>query len=274
MPTNLTCSPGGVNRLLRLTPPNAGGYSLGMANIAVSQFTPTANLDQNLDVIARHVAEAAASGARLVAFPEMAYFMGRPSEWLPLLGRYSEFMERFAALASQHSLYLCPGTLREPVAGRDGRYHNTAVVFGPDGKLLGRYRKSHLFDAQIQGKAYEESKYCDAGTEVVTVETELGVVGLAICYDLRFPDLFQALKKKGARFVLLPSAFTVPTGKAHWEILVRARAIENKFCMVAPGAVGLTGEGNATWGQSLIITTDGAVVVDAGEGTGVFVGEG
>jgi predicted amidohydrolase len=147
-------------------------------------------------------------------------------------------------------------------------------VFGPDGAPQGRYRKIHLFDVAIPGRVeVRESNRMSAGSEVVCVDTDFGRIGLSICYDLRFPELYRRLAFDGARLVCIPSAFTHPTGAAHWEVLLRARAIENQVYVVAPNQVGPTKDGPPVWGGSSIVDPWGAVVARAPDAECVIVAE-
>jgi nitrilase len=137
-------------------------------------------------------------------------------------------------------------------------------MWDPNGDIIARYDKIHLFDVTIEGKEeYRESDYVLAGEKIVIVNTPFAKIGLSICYDLRFPELFRAFMLKGAQIVVLPSAFTVPTGKAHWEILLRARAIENLCYIVAPGEIGLRADGRPTYGHSMIIGPWGEILASA-----------
>ena len=242
-----------------------------MLRIALVQMSSTNDLEQNLQKMKRWVAEAAAKKAQLITFPEMAYFIGE--EWQPLLPRYSELADQFASWAKEYSIYILPGTLREPVKGANGRYFNTQLLFDPSGTLLAKYRKLFLFKAKLPDREYDESRFCEPGGHVVTSELSIGQFGFAICYDLRFPEMFRALKKRGVEVAILPSAFTVPTGKAHWESLIRARAIENQFYMIAPAQTGAMGDGKQTYGHSLVVSPWGDVVMDFGNDEGMAVGE-
>jgi len=148
------------------------------------------------------------------------------------------------------------------------RCFNTALLFGPDGGLLARYRKIHLFDVEVDATVRTaESRTRQPGDQTACVETDLGVIGLAVCYDLMFPELFRRLASQGAEVVVVPSAFTAPTGAAHWHTLVRARAIENQCYVVAPDQYGPTTHGFDNYGHSVIVDPWGEVLADAGEGS-------
>ena len=225
-----------------------------MPKIAVAQMTSGNNLVANFTQMRTLAGEAKKQGAELIAFPEMAYFVGKAKEWGPLLEKYDAFLEQLQKIAKEFSIHLVPGTLREPVKTTPERYFNTCLFIDNRGRIRAKYRKIFLYRASLPDQTYDEPKYCDPGSAVTTLELDGTVYGFAICFDLRFPELFRALRKRGAEIVFLPSAFTVPTGQAHWEPLLRARAIENQFFIVAPGQVGTLGDGNSTFGGSTIIS--------------------
>jgi len=175
--------------------------------------------------------------------------------------------------AIKHRIFVHAGSIMEKIDGED-RYHNTSVVFNREGEEIARYRKIHLFDVVTpDGAAYKESATVKAGDKVVTYDCEGVTVGCSICYDLRFPDLFQALMEKGAEMIAMPAAFTMQTGKDHWEVLLRARAIETQCWIAAPACCGTHKEGAAgevrfTFGHSLIADPWGHVVAKASDGPG------
>src|SRR4029453_1326313 len=165
------------------------------------------------------------------------------------------------------------GSLPEHVPG-DARVRNTSVLLGPDGSTLACYRKIHLFDIDLPGMEHlKEAKAVATGNEILLAATPLGPVGLTICYDMRFPELYRELVRRGARVLCVPSAFTERTGKAHWEVLLRAPAIENLAYVVAPAQVGTHAPGRASHGQALIADPWGAVVAQVPDGEGVAVAE-
>lgn len=176
------------------------------------------------------------------------------------------------ALASKHRVNIHAGSMLEKIPG-DDRIHNTTVVFGRSGQELARYRKIHMFDIETpDGVSYHESASFQAGDQVATYECEGVTIGCAICYDLRFPYLFQALVERGAQMIALPSAFTLQTGKDHWEVLCRARAIETQTYFVAPGQTGVHQIGNdkrTSYGHSIVVDPWGHVVGRASDGPGI-----
>jgi len=224
--------------------------------------------EANLAMAAELVASAAAGGARLVALPEVFAWRGpqdrEPEMAEPLAGRIGTFA---SGLARRLGIWLVAGSILEAddAAAGGGRCYNTTALFSPDGSLAASYRKIHLFDVDVEGRIQvRESKTRLAGDKPCCVDTEIGRIGIAICYDLRFPELFRGLA--GAEIVVLPSAFTAPTGRAHWHTLVRARAIENQCYFIAPNQFGASAMGFENYGHSLIVDPWGEVMADAGPG--------
>ena len=207
--------------------------------IAAIQFNPRDDKIANIDKALSLIDQAASSGARLVVLPEIWTYMGDPdrnrenAEPIP-----GDLTMRLSERARRHGIYLHAGTFAELVEG-DERVRNTAVVFDPEGEIIATYRKIHMFDVTLDGVAsYQESATVAPGDEIVTFELDGVTFGLATCYDLRFPEIFRILTLRGAEVILLPAAFTMTTGKDHWEVLIRARAIENQVYMVAAGQYG------------------------------------
>jgi len=228
----------------------------------------------NLDAIAGLVAEAAGRGARLVLLPEHAPYLG------PADG-YQEGAEaipgptsaRFAELARRHGVYLHAGSMVERT-DVPGKYANTSLVFDPAGAIIAKYRKIHLYDVEIPGRvSARESDSVAPGDAIVTVSIDGVTVGLAICYDLRFPELFRLLALQGAEVLVNPAAFTLYTGRDHWEVLLRARAIENQAWMLAAAQWGTHEPNGVCFGRSLVVDPWGTVVAQASDGVGVVVTE-
>ena len=233
-------------------------------SVALVQMNSGADKDANIAAALAGIDQAAASGARLVTLPEVWTYLG-PDEGSaaaaePIPGPLTETL---AAKARKHGIWLHAGSILERVAGEPKRF-NTTVVFSPEGEIVARYRKIHLFDVDLAtGAAYRESNTMAPGDEIVTLDIDGVTVGLAICYDLRFPELFRILALKGAEVILLPAAFTLTTGRDHWEPLLRARAIENTLFMVAPGQVGQHPPGLWCNGRSMVVDPWGVVVAQA-----------
>lgn len=239
---------------------------------AVVQMTATSNQEDNLAQVEREVRRAADAGALLIATPEACNYLGPHSQKV----RRAESLDgptitRLARLAAELRIYLLVGSFNERSDELD-RCYNTAVLLGPDGGVLGTYRKLHLFDVDHSAAVrFFESATCKPGEQPVVVRTPIGTIGLAICYDLRFPELFRWQVDQGAEILCVPSAFTATTGAAHWHALLRARAIECQAYVIAPGQVGEHDDDGlrATYGHSLIVDPWGAVVAEASDGPGI-----
>lgn len=232
------------------------------------QIQSSSNLDANLSKIESYVKQAKVMGAELVVFPEMAYFTGPKEAWLKIVPRFDELKLKFQSWSEKYKIAICPGSLRKPVPGEAEKYFNALVFFTPEKNEYG-YDKIFLYQAVLPDKTYEEGRYCSAGKSLQVIEWKGLKIGFAICFDLRFPEVFRSLKKKGAELVLLPSAFTIPTGEAHWEVLVRARAIENQFFVLAPDLTGVSGDNAGTYGHSLAIDPWGKVLQSFGSEEGI-----
>lgn len=246
--------------------------------VAVVQMVSGRDVSANLEAASRLVGQAAAQGAQLVVLPEnfavcqpdavqsRAEVAGDPE------GPLQAFL---SALARENRIWLVGGSIPVRPARDDGdpRVFSTCLVYRPDGEIAARYDKLHLFDVDLndaQGR-YRESERFRFGDSIVTVDTPFGRIGLAVCYDLRFPELFRALAERGAEIIVLPSAFTRLTGQAHWEILVRARAIENTCYLLAAGQGGRHDARRETWGHSMVVDPWGVVLAGLAEGEGVAV---
>jgi predicted amidohydrolase len=226
----------------------------------------------NLERAERLVRVGAARGANLVALPEVFNWRGKRNEQAAaaetLDGQSLTLMSR---LARELQIHIVAGSITEQVAS-DSRCYNTSVLIGPDGKQLAVYRKIHLFDVDLPGRVtVRESDAKLAGADVVTAATPLGAIGLSICYDLRFPELYRRLTFAGAQILSVPSAFTFPTGEAHWEPLIRARAIENQAYVIAPAQFGPNIYGYSDYGNSMIVDPWGRVLARAADQEGVVV---
>lgn len=245
---------------------------------AAIQMVSGDDLRANLDQAARLIAESADAGAQLAVLPENFAFMGEnESAKLAVAetagqGPIQDFL---AAQATRHGLWLVGGTLPLRADTDEGRAYASCLVYDPAGTRRARYDKIHLFDVGIPGRSedYAESRSTLAGADTVVLDTPLGRLGLAVCYDLRFPELFRRLADAEAEIVALPSAFTASTGEAHWEILARARAIEGLCYVIAPDQGGAHPGGRKTWGDSLIVDPWGQVLKRLPKGPGVVLGD-
>jgi predicted amidohydrolase len=239
---------------------------------AVIQMTSTSDKGTNLEKAERMIRLAAARGARLVALPETFNWRGKRTEEAAAAEDLNgQTLTAMASLARELEIHLLAGSITEHVPGQNRRY-NTSVLFAPDGRHLAVYRKIHLFDIDLPGRVtVKESEAKLPGSEVVTAATELGTVGLSVCYDVRFPELYRRLVYAGASVITIPSAFTFPTGEAHWEVLMRARAIENQCYVLAPAQFGTNVHGFADYGNSVIVDPWGRVLARAADQEGVLV---
>jgi predicted amidohydrolase len=250
--------------------------------VALAQLCATANVAENLNTAESLVREGAAAGASLILLPEAYAYIGpdpgKREILEPLDGSApSPILDRFKALAAELGTEIVLGGHHErgPRAGNpDGKSFNTCIHLGADGQLKAFYRKIHLFDVALEdGTQLNESARTLAGSAVVTSEAPFGTLGLSICYDLRFPYLFQSLVDKGAIAITVPSAFTASTGAAHWHALLRARAIETQCYVLAPAQHGQHNEKRRSYGHSLVIDPWGEVVAELEDGDGVLIAE-
>ena len=248
----------------------AESIDIAPLNVAVLQMNSGADKEANIATALDLIDRAARSGARLVVLPEVWTYLGpdegnRPNAE-PVPGPVSDLL---ADRARRHGIYVHGGSFLESRQGEPGLL-NTSLVFSPDGDIIARYSKIHMFDVVLDGDAkYMESATVTPGDEIVTLDIDGVPVGLAICYDLRFPELFRILALRGARLIVLPAAFTMTTGKDHWEVLIRARAIENETFFVACGQWGMHPPGNWCYGRSMIVDPWGTVLATAQDGVGI-----
>jgi len=244
----------------------------GLRKIALIQLNGQPEKARNLEAVERLVDEACtAERPELVMLPEMVTSIGaRRDARLAAAETFpdGEMYQLLARLARRHGITLHGGSLLE--AGAEGQCWNTTVAFGPDGGELARYRKIHLFDITTpSGRVFRESDHFGRGREIVTMPALDTTLGLSICYDLRFPELYQALARAGATMIAVPSAFTVETGRDHWEVLLRARAIETACWVLAATQWGPHGEsGRSSYGHALVVDPWGHVVARRAEGEG------
>jgi nitrilase len=253
-----------------------------MTKVAAIQMVSTPEPTQNMATAARLIAEAAAQGAMLAVLPEYWAIMGMSDEDKlahaelasagdeaeagAAAGKLQQFM---ANMARQHQLWLIGGTL--PLKAEPGKVFNTTLVYDPQGQCVARYDKIHLFGFNNGREAYDESRTIVPGQAVGTVALPFGQVGLSVCYDLRFPELYRAMGP--STLIVVPAAFTYTTGQAHWEILLRARAIENQCYVLAAAQGGTHQNGRRTFGHSMLINPWGEIIAVLPEGEGVVTGE-
>jgi deaminated glutathione amidase len=241
--------------------------------VAAVQTVSGGDVDQNLHAIEPLVADAVREGAGLVVLPEyFGIFGARASDKIAVReadgdGAQQSFLSR---VAREHKIWLVGGTVPIAIADPE-RVRSALLVYGPDGKRVARYDKIHLFAFHQGEERYDEGRTIEPGDEPVSFEAPCGRVGLSVCYDLRFPELYRRFRDLA--LILVPSAFTAVTGAAHWHVLLRARAIENQCYVLAAAQGGLHPNGRRTYGHSLIIDPWGIVVAERAEGPGVVVAD-
>ena len=240
---------------------------------AVCQMRSGEDVTGNLMSSETLVREAARAGATFVALPECMVFLKAEGESAPEAQSIAgPWAKRFSDLARELKITILMGSFPE-TAAEIGRPYNTTLLFGPTGERVAAYRKMHLFDIDLPGLEHlKESKATSPGTELVVADAGFAKVGLSICYDLRFPELYRALSARGAEVLLVPSAFTDRTGRDHWEVLLRARAIENLCYVMAPAQGGKHSANRASYGHAMIVDPWGSVVAQVPDGEGFALG--
>ena len=244
-----------------------------MTMVAAIQMASGPNVQANLDQAERLIAEAVAQSAVLIVLPETVSFMGKTDQEVRAVAEEdgNGTVQKFLSdQAKKHSIWLVGGTI--PLKTDDAnKIHSSCILFNDQGERVARYDKIHLFDVHLEesNESYTESETAIPGDKAVVVDTPFGKLGLAICYDLRFPELFRTMVNQGMEICAIPSSFTALTGKAHWEVLVRARAIENLCYVVAAAQGGYHVSGRETFGNSAVVSPWGQVLNHMGKGAGV-----
>ena len=241
--------------------------------VAAIQMVSAPEVAANLEAAGRLIAEAAAAGAQLVALPEYFCILGRHEtdkvkvREVEGAGPIQDFL---ADAASRNRVWLVGGTI--PLSSsNEKKVRNACLVFDAEGRRVARYDKIHLFGLDLAGNNFDEARTIEPGSRPVALDTPFGRIGLSVCYDVRFPELYRAAGEVDAWFV--PSAFTALTGAAHWDVLMRARAIENQCYLIAPAQGGLHPNGRRTWGHSMVVDPWGEVLACREEGEGVVLAE-
>jgi len=243
--------------------------------IACIQTNSSPNPEENIAIVSVLIREACAAGAEFITTPEVVGML-EPDRIAALSKAQSEEKHQvlfaFQELALELGIWLLIGSISIKVS--DTKLSNRSFLINPNGEVIARYSKIHMFDVKVgDGNQYLESKTYEPGSKAVIAETPWGLMGLTICYDIRFPNLFRDLAKAGAKVIFSPAAFTRVTGEAHWHVLQRARAIENGCYIVSPAQVGTHANNRKTFGHSLIVNPWGEVLADGGTETGFIVSE-
>lgn len=242
-----------------------------MQRIALLQMTSDIDWQANAAVIDDALEQAAAGGAQMLFTPEIAGLLDRNRKRAAAhitAEDDSAFVQQMRQSASRYGIWLALGS--HPVAHADGQWRNRALLIDNRGNIAARYDKMHLFDVMLGGDDdWRESSVYGAGEEIVCTATPAGRLGLSICYDMRFPALYRALSLRRPDIIAIPAAFTVPTGKAHWEVLLRARAIEAQAFVIAAAQCGAHADGRSTYGHSMVVDPWGRVLLDMGDKPGL-----
>ncbi|MES1206583.1 MAG: carbon-nitrogen hydrolase family protein [Pseudomonadota bacterium] len=267
---------------MTMTPSTTSQGHADRLRVAVVQMTSTEDVERNLIAAAGLVRRAAGDGAKLVGLPENFSYLGTDSDHRLAIAEAVDaaaeakpgpILATMSRLARETGIHLLLGGFPERGAAGN-RIRNTTLLLNPDGHIAARYRKIHLFDVDLPGGAhFRESDAVEAGTDVVVAPFPWGGLGLSICYDLRFPELYRRLVTAGARVLAVPSAFTAETGKDHWHLLLRARAVESQAYVMAPAQFGHHGGARRSYGHALIVDPWGTVVAECGDHAGIAVAD-
>ena len=251
-------------------------YNHPMTYVAAIQMVSTDAVSKNLELAERLIKKAVSKKAKLITLPENFPLMGkRDEDRLAITESYNDGpLQLFLSEQSKrYKIWLLGGTI--PLKSNNPeKVFATNLLFNPDGDCIARYDKIHLFDVMLDGRdeeSYCESKTFESGNDVVVVKTEIGNIGLSVCYDLRFPEMYRKMHQKNVQIITAPSAFTATTGKAHWETLLRTRAIENLCYLIASNQGGIHANNRETWGHSMIVDPWGEILAEVKEETGVAI---
>ncbi len=242
-----------------------------MARLALAQTTSTDDFLSNLAVAESMIPQAANGGADLLSYPEVFLYIGPRQGKLAIAETLDgPTVGRFRDAARRHRMMILLGSIHERSDAESNRVYNTSVLIDRDGEIAGVYRKLKLFDVDLPHLQIRESETIIPGSDPPpVVSTDIGRIGLTICFDLRFPDLYLDLHARGAEIVFVPSNFTAPTGEAHWSVLLRARAIENQFYVAAPAQTGQHNPKYRSYGHTLLVDPWGRVLLEAKDGVGL-----
>lgn len=251
-----------------------------MINVAAIQMVSTDAVDENLEIAEKLIAEAVSKDVKLVTLPENFPLMGREdSERLAIVEPFGNGpLQTFLSKQSkQHQIYLLGGTIPLQTEKPD-KVYATSLLYSPNGEYITHYNKIHLFDVLVDEslsksgeESYKESDTFEPGDELIVAETDIGNIGLSVCYDLRFPELYREMHKDDVQIITVPSAFTATTGEAHWESLLKTRAVENLCYVIASNQGGTHVNGRETWGHSMIVDPWGVILASIDNGPGVAI---
>ena len=246
-----------------------------MSRVAVVQMVSTADVKQNLQQLEPYFIKARQEQVELLVLPENFAFMGmNETDKLEVAEKFGEgeIQQTIGNLAKRNGIWVIAGTI--PIKASNNRVKASCIVYDSKGARVAHYNKIHLFDVRVsEAESHQESQTTERGDELVVVDTPVGRVGLSVCYDLRFPELFHQLEQKGAEIFTVPSAFTAVTGIAHWEVLLRSRAIENLCYVLAPNQGGTHVNGRHTYGHSMIVEPWGKRLAEHKNGAGMVIAD-
>ena len=245
--------------------------------VALVQTNSTNEPSENADMIVARIGEAASQGADIVMFPEVATLVETGAKKVaPKVTSFEQDanLPRFQEAARENGVWVLIGSMVVEHETLDRMFANRSVLISDKGEVVATYDKIHMFDVDLEnGESYRESKSYEPGTKAVVTDLPWGKLGLSICYDIRFPHLYRRLAQAGATMLAIPAAFTRPTGRAHWHVLMRARAIETGCFVFAPAQTGEHKDGRKTYGHSLVVDPWGEVIADGGEDIGIVLAE-
>ena len=251
-------------------------YNHFMTYVAAIQMVSTDTLSKNLELTEKLIEEAAAKKAKLITLPENFPLMGKQDkDRLAITEPFNDGpLQLFLSEQSKrYKIWLLGGTV-PLVSDNPEKVFATSLLFNPNGECIARYDKIHLFDVVLDkddGESYRESKTFKPGNDIVVAQTEIGNIGLSVCYDLRFPEMYRKMHNENVQIITAPSAFTATTGKAHWETLLKTRAIENLCYLIASNQGGVHANGRETWGHSMIVAPWGEILAEVKEDTGIAI---
>lgn len=241
--------------------------------VGLGQLNTRVDIEESFRQIELQTAECSKEGVQLVVFPEMSTYLSEAPAMGMAQSIDGEIISWFKNLAEKYNIYIHNGSFIEK-SEIDGKSFNTSVLINPLGKIEAVYRKIHLFDIGLSKKLiYRESDLYEKGNSIINLNSNLGKFGFSICYDLRFPELYRELTFRGAKLIFVPAAFTMFTGKDHWEVLLRARAVENQVYIIAPNQIGEHPDNKFCYGNSMIIDPWGKVIARASDRVGIITAD-